>query len=405
MRLAERLQSVATDAKRIKEALTFHDPRQDNFDASYAGMSRSDRMVSRSNDPRWLSMVAECAELIRDVQTGRKPDWHLREAMTTSDFPNLFGDLLYRQLLGNYVPYPVSYPKYFRVVDVADFRKLHLYAIDGGQAVMKQSIKERAPYPEIVFKETAYSLQVAKYGRRYGISFEMVINDDLNAFGQRPALMATGARRSEEYLATTMIADVNGPHASFFTAGNKNIVTANPALSIAGLQTAYAVLAAQVDADSEPIVINAVTLVVPPALMISAENILNAMEIWAVEAGGTANQQLHFANWMKSRVTLAINPYIPIVTTAASKGNTSWYLFADPDDATQRPAMAFGFLRGRRQPQLFVKDPNQMQLGGGPSDPLEGDFESDSIDYKLRHIFGATQVDPKMAVASNGSGS
>ena len=38
-------------------------------------------------------------------------------------------------------------------------------------------------------------------------------------------------------------------------------------------------------------------------------------------------------------------------------------------------------------------------------DPTEGDFESDSIDYKLRHIIGASQGDPKMAVSSDGSGS
>lgn len=402
MRFAERLQNVAADARRIREAMTFHDPRSQNFDAREGGMSRADRLISRRTDAQWQGMVLECAELILDVQRGRRPVWHLQEAMTTSDFPNLFGDLLYRQLLGNYVPYPVSYPKYCRIVDVNDFRKMHLYAIDGGQATMKTPIKERAPYPEIKFTETPYTLQVAKYGRRYSITFEMVINDDLNAFSQRPALMATGARRSEEYLATTMIADAAGPHASFYTSGNKNIVTGNPALSVAGLQTAYAVLAAQLDAEGEPIVINAVTLVVPPSLQITAENILSAMEIWSVEAGGTANQQLHFANWMKGKVTLAVNPYLPIVTTTGTVGSTEWFLFADPTDATQRPAVAFGFLRGRREPQLFVKDSDQMQLGGGPVDPLEGDFDSDSIDYKLRHIFGAVQVDPKMSVASKG---
>lgn len=402
MLLTERLRSVTNEAKAIRESMSFHDPKSQVIDGGF-GIEQGERSV-RGKGPRWDSRVLECAELIRDVLRGRRPAWHLREAMTTADFPNLFGDLLYRQLLGNYMPYPVSYPNYMRIVDVNDFRALHLYAIDGGQAVMTSPIKERAPYPEIKFTESPYSLRVAKYGRRYSITFEMVINDDLNAFAQRPQLMATGARRSEEYLATTLIFDAAGPHASFFTSGNANIVTGNPALSIAGLQTAYQVLAAQRDAEGEPIVINAVTLVVPPALQITAENILNAVQIRLAESGGTSNQLMYVNNWMKSKVTLAINPYIPVVTTTGTVGNTEWALVANPNDLNSRPAFVFGFLRGYREPQLFVKDPDQMRLGGGTADPLEGDFDTDSIDYKLRHFFGGTQVDPKMAVASKGTG-
>ncbi len=43
-----------------------------------------------------------------------------------------------------------------------------------------------------------------------------------------------------------------------------------------------------------------------------------------------------------------------------------------------------------------------MMLGGGASSPLEGNFDNDDINYKIRHIFGAAQVDPKMAIASFG---
>lgn len=402
MKLTERLKAVANDAKAIRESLTFHDPRNANFQAAHEGISRTDRAVAARNTAQWQSLVAECAELMHGVYSGRRPLYHLREAMTTSDFPLLFGDLLYRQMLGNYMPFPVSYPSYFRIHDLNDFRNLNMYTLDGGQAVMRTPLKQRAPYPEIAFAEGRYQLAVAKYGRRYGISWEMTINDDLNAFQSRPMLMATGARRSEEYLATTMIADAAGPHASFFTSGNANIVTSNPALSIAALQTAFTVLAAQRDADNEPIVIDGVVLVVPPALQITAENILNAIQIRIAESGGTANQLMYVNNWMKAKVTLAVNPYIPIVTTTGTVGNTSWYLFANPNDLSQRPAMNFGFLRGYRAPQLFVKDPDSRQLGGGDVNPLDGDFDTDGIDYKLRHVFGAAQCDPKMAVASKG---
>lgn len=389
--------NLSTFMKSVKEHMAVHDPRTLNTPEDYTAAEAGHSRIGRSG-PEWERRVAEAAELLANVKTGRWGTHRLKEAMTTSDFPLLFGDLLYRQMLGNYQPYPVTYPGYFRIVEVNDFRKINMYAIDGGTSRLT-AVGEKEPYPEIKFAETRYQLQVAKYGRRYGISWEMTINDDLNAFNDRPMMMAQGARRSEELLAAQQLVDANGPHASFFTSGNKNIVTSNPALSLAALQTAMGVLGNQVDADGEPIVINTVTLVVGnQSLYITAQNILNAVQLELLEAGGTSNQKIWAQNWMKGKFNIVVNPYIPLIATTKTN---SWFLVADPNDVTTRPAFAFGFLRGYRQPSIFVKSPNAMSISGGDVSPASGDFDTDSIDYKLRHVFGATQVDPKMAVASS----
>jgi hypothetical protein len=415
MKLTDRLQAIAAEAKQIRESMSLHVPGP-GFDPAFQ-MNGRERLLGRHSSSEWMAREATCAALIASVKRGDRPAWHLQEAMSTSDFPLLFGDLLYRQLLGNYVPYPVTYPGYFRIVECVDFRHLNLYTIDGGQSLFTNAqgefgpLREYEPYPEIKFQEGRYQIQVAKYGRRYGISFEMIINDDLNAFAQRPAMMATGARRSEEYLATTMMCDANGPHASYFTAGNANIVTDNPPLSIPALQTAYAVLAAQKDKDSQPIVITGAHLVVCPGDEIMARNIMNATELFIGQSqtGETvvtsSTQVMRTGNWMRARVSLHVNPYIPYVASAATTaGYKPWFLIAEPNDMTQRPAFVFGFLRGRRNPQLFIQDSDQIMLGGGAASPMEGNFDNDAINYKLRHIFGAVQADPKMAVASSGAG-
>lgn len=413
MNFIEKMRDVGSSIRDLKESLTIHDPRRNSPDDinSFTADLQGERRIKPVNlkggriDPR----VYEAAKLMRDVYTGRKPMYLLKEAMTTADFPNLFGDVLYRQLLGNYTPYPVTYPGYFRIVKAPDFRTLHMYALDGGQSLMTTSLKEREPYPEVSFTETAYTAAVAKYGRRYGITFEMLKNDDLNAFQQRPALMAVGARRSEEYLATTMFVDANGPHASFFTAGNNNIIPSNPILSIQGLQAGMKRLAAQKDADGQPIVITAFALVVTPALKITAENIMNATQIRVNDntsgpGGGTAGQFIYTENWMKGYTQLYVNPYIPYIASSAN-ADTSWFLIANPNDLGTRPAFVFIKLNGYEDPQLFLKSPNSQLIGGGMVGALEGDFDSDAIDYKLRTFFGAAQIDPKMAVSSNGSGS
>lgn len=399
MKLTDRLKMVAQEAAVIRKGLTIHNPHDPAFSADFAreGQERALGATAREAGMR------ECARLFADVYEGRRPTWHLQEAMTTSDFPLLFGDLLYRQLLGNYTPWPVTYPGYFRIMDLNDFRNMNLYTIDGGQGILPP-VAQSAPYPEVKFVEGRYQISVAKYGQRYGITFEMVINDDLNAFQQRPLMMATACRRSEEYLATQQMCDVNGPHAAFFTAGNKNIITSNPALSLPALQTAFKVIAAQKDKDGQPIMLDMVNLVVTPNDEVTARNILGASQLRINDAtgGASAGQFMYVNNWMNARVTLHVNPYIPIIASAATAN--PWFLISNAKDMTQRPAFMFGFMRGRRNPQLMMKDPNQQALGGGDMDIREGNFDNDTIDYKVRHIFGAAQGDPIMAASSNGTG-
>jgi len=137
--------------------------------------------------------------------------------------------------------------------------------------------------------------------------------------------------------------------------------------------------------------------------MVTAENILNATEIWMNAADTTLNQSVHTVNWMKQRVHLNVNYYIPIIATAGTAGSKSWFLFANPNQ--QRPAIEMGFLRGHPEPEVFMKEPNAIRVGGGGVvNPLDGDFDTDSLRYKVRHVFGGTREDYRMTVASNGSG-
>ena len=395
MGFREHMRGVMAEARSVRDSLTF------GQEGDSVGPEKGYKLI-RERGQRWNEMVVEMGGLMADVMEGKRPDWHLKEAMTTSDFPLLFGDLLYRQLQGNYRAFPSTISKWCSTRTVRDFRAVNLYTIDGGNGLLDQ-VAQRAPYPETTFTEGKKAIQVYKYGRRYSITFEMLINDDLQAFNDRPRFMAQAVRNSEEYAGTQMIADVNGPHASFFTAGNANIVTGNPALSIVGLQTAYKVLSAMTDSEGMPISVNGVILMVVPSLEITAMNIMNAvnLDIRGESGGGTSEQFLNVQNWMRGRVQLVVNHFLPIVSTSETTDN--WFLIASPGES--RPAFHFARLRGHESPELYVKDSNQLSLGGGMVDPAQGSFENDDIDYKLRAFFGTLQGDPKMAVASNGSGS
>jgi hypothetical protein len=354
------------------------------------------------NDPTYKRSLLEAASLYEGVLNGRTPTYRLQEAMTTSDFQYLFADIIDRQMLAAYQHRPVMWDGFARRARVRDFRSVNRFTLDGGQAVLTE-VKQAEEYPAAAVTDGKYTYGVKKYGRRLPFTWEDFVNDDLDALSQLPQRLADASVFSLERFVTDLFAGSTGPDGTFYSSGNKNIVTANPALSVAGLTTAFNVLAAQVDTDGNPIYIDGVTLVVPPALEIIALNIINATEILAADGGGagTGNNQLRVTNWMRNRVTLQVDPWLPIIST--TNGNTSWYLFADPN--VGRPAMEVGFLTGHETPELFMKSPNAVRVGGGAIDPMDGDFDTDSIDHKVRFVFGGTLMDPKSSVGSNGTGS
>ncbi|KAA3645330.1 MAG: hypothetical protein DWQ07_12745 [Chloroflexi bacterium] len=356
----------------------------------------------RARNPQYMAKLAETARFMADLYTGKRPAHHLQEALTTDDFPILFGDVLDRQLLANYREAPYSWNTIVRRRRVRDFRTVKRFFVDGGDGTLPE-VGRQEEYPETKLDDGKYEYSVTKRGRRMPFAWETMVNDDLDALNDVPERFGKAARRSEEKEVTELFIDANGPHASFFTGGNNNLIPSNPVLSTNALQTGLITLAAQKDAGGEPIVIEAVTLWVPPALEITAMNIVNALQLELNEAGGSTNTKLITANWVKNRVKVSVGHYIPIVAATAN-GATTWMLFADPENSG-RPAGEIGFLRGHEEPEIFLKAPNAMRVGsGGQVDPMAGDFDTDSINYKVRHVMGSTRMDPKMAVASNGSG-
>lgn len=354
----------------------------------------------RRDDPRYQRSLSEAVNLYKGVISGRTPLHRLQEAMSTSDFPLLFGDIIDRQTLGSYLEWPTVWQRIAKRETVRDFRSVSRFFTDGAEAVLDE-VPQGKEYPEAAISEGRYQYAVKKYGRRIPFLWEVFVNDDLDSLRDTPQRLAKAARVSEERFATDLYASATGPDGTFFAAGNTNIITANPVLSVASLQTGLTILSKQKDPDGNPIMYGQLRLVVPPALQVVAKNILNATEIrQAIGSGAASVDQITATNWMNGEFDLVVNPYLPIIST--TNGDTSWYLFAEP--TVGRPAVAVGFLRGHESPELFVKSPNAMRVGGGPVAAEDGDFDTDGINYKVRHVFGGTLMDPKSAVASNGTG-
>lgn len=380
-------------------------------DRLFGGEGR--RATALRNRPDYDQALNEALGLVERALSGnRRAIADFEEAMGTSDFPLLFGDILDRGLVGAYREYPSEIERICRVTTVRDFRQVSRHAVDGAEGELS-SVPQGTEYPEAGLSEARDTYQVGKFGRRLPLLWEALINDDLDAFRTMPDRLGRAARRTDQRFVTGLYADANGPHASLYTSSHANIINTtngasatNPALSISGLQDGMIVLASQVDEDGEPIYFEAVHLVVPPALEITARNILNATELRLNTAGGATNQQVITANWMRDRVQLIVDPYLPLVITSGTRGNTSWFLFGSP--MSGRAALEFARLRGHEDPEIWVKAPNAMRAGGGMVGPDQGDFETDSIQYRVRKVHGGTRLTEtggaRCTVASNGTG-
>ena len=347
-------------------------------------------------------------EILNEAADGsNKAMYLLKEAMVTADFPYLMGDVLDRSMMAQWSTTIPPWQQYIKTGTVRDFRAAKWLGIEGMGAVL-DAVGERAEYPERgPSEETPITRQVAKYGGRFGISWESVINDDLGALRDLPQRLVVAARRTEALAASHMYVGTAsaGFNATMYNDTFDNIVnvhagaTANPALSLSGVAQAFLVLSNHKDIDGFPIIMDAVTLVVPPPLEVTANNIINSTEIMVATGGGAYNaaDQLRVNNWMRNRLTVVVDPYISMCAT--SNAATCWFLFAST--GATRPAIQMDYLAGHESPELFVRTPNSSRVGGGS---VAESFETDSQEYKIRHVFGLTQVAPYATVASNGSG-
>jgi hypothetical protein len=315
--------------------------------------------------------------------------------LTTSDFPYLFGDVLDRQVLASYKAVDPVWKAFVRMGTVPRIYPQvggYRFAITGGDQHL-ELVAEKGEYLTSERDETRYSCYVRKYGRQFDISWEALINDDIGALKDTPVRFARAAVRTEHRLVTgTYAHDVGANHTAnlYSTAGAGEINCVATLLSILGLEAGLQFMAGVVDANGEPIMNRAAILAVPPALEMSARQILtSAVKMWAEGTGATPTPWPMTNVLPQMGLTLVVDPYLPVMDTSTT-GSTGWYLFAAPTDIA---AMECDYLAGHERPEICMKASDKVSLGGGEVGPMTGDFGTDNVFYRVRDIFGCNKLD------------
>lgn len=367
-------------------------------DSDFAGTISPRRLkIGESLSTRAITMLSEA------FQNHWGADVKLAEAFSTSDFKLAASAELDKEMLKQYDELPSTWDQYTDTTTVRDFRPKRLQSRWRNNVGMER-VPELTEYPADDRRGAAeYAIQVAKYGRRFAISWEAWLNNEaIGEIEDLPGELARQARETEMIAAASNLLLVDpttntasNVNTNFFKAGNGNAPTALP-LTDVNLLAVLDSMAVKNDPNSgKKIASPPLVVVVPKTLETTIQRIKAVREVKTTTSGREVTEDNLLAN-----VDYVVDPMLDYLNKHA-KAATTWFVVPKPKSS--RPALWVAKLAGHEQPDLRVKADTGQRVGGGDISFTEGSFEIDDIQYRGRHIVGNQQGDALFTYVSLGS--
>ena len=294
----------------------------------------------------------------------------------TGSFSNLLLDAANKTLLAAYEEAPVSYQSWVRTAPaVADFKAIN--RIRFSEAPDLEVVPEARPYKEGAMTDAKESYKVEKYGAIFTVSWETVVNDDLDAISRIPAMHGNAARRKVNKVCYNVLTSnpTMGDGYSLFSASHasgSNYANASAAPSVSTLNTAFAAMMKQTGLSTDAI-INVVPrfLICPVAVSATALQLVGSIADPAA-GGSTATGNSNTLNIYGPNGSRPLQVIVEPVLDAYS--TSAWFLAADYASVD---TVEVSFLQGEESPVL----------------ENEWDFNTDTYKYKVRQTFGVAPID------------
>lgn len=309
--------------------------------------------------------AADCLREAGMRTTGLSADARVTRAQhSTSDYPLVLGDAFNRTFRRAYERAPEGARVLARQTSHQDFREKRAIMLGEGPDLAK--VPEGAEYTHGTIAEGGASYALETYGRIFGVTRQVQVNDDLGAFFRVPAHMGQAARAFEAAQIVKLIEDnpamsdgtpvFHADHANLGTGGTINVTTLTEARLLMRKQTGLS--GALIDMVPR-------FVLVPPELETTAEQALS--EIQATK-------------------TDDVNPFaaLQVVVEPRLSDSGAWYVVADPARAD---GIEYAYLEGAPGPQIETK----------------AGFEIDGMQIKVRLDFGCGWIDHRSWVKNPGA--
>ena len=301
------------------------------------------------------------AKLIMGARVGR------RSMHTSSDFPGILANVAEKTLRRGYDNARKVHGPLIRERNASNFKELTSNQL--GAASMVKEVAEGAEYTHGTIGEAKEVYRVKKYGNIIPITWEMVINDDLDALTRIPGKMGAQCARNENIVFWSIFRDnpTMADGLPLFHADHGNIITGP--LDLVGLNAGMVAMGLQTDLDGETeLDIMPEFVMTPISLKTQADQLLVQTTVPTTDAD---------TNTFKGELT-------PISTQYLDKASTSeWYMAAG---SAAVDTIEVAYLGGNKEPVF---------------DYREG-FDVDGTEIKVRHVFGMKAIDWRGLVKSTG---
>jgi len=298
---------------------------------------------------------------------------------TTGSFANLMLDASNKTLLNAYEEAPYTWNLWARQgASVPDFKAIH--RVRFSESPNLEIVPERNDYPEKTMSDFRESYSVTKYGASFSVSWETIVNDDLDALSRIPALHGNAARREQNravYAVLTANAALSDGGALFNTTavttagGHANQSSSAGVIAAGTMNAAYVSMLTQRGLNTSVILnIQPRFLIVPAAISHTALQFANS--IADPGAGGSAAGNSNTLNIYGPQGMRNLQVIVEPQLDASSA--SIWYLAAD---SSQIDTVELTFLQGEESPVL----------------ESEWNIKNDTWLYKVRQTFAAKAID------------
>lgn len=300
------------------------------------------------------------AALVRAVSSKAEMSKHVSLSMATGDFPALLADSIGKSLRQAYGQYSATWPQWCKRTTASDFKPIKRAALSG--TPVPPRVAEGAEYEYVTVDDVQEVYTLAKYGQQLAVTWESMVNDDLDALNSIDQRFAASARMLEDDLAYSPItsnqvmAEDGKP---LFHADHGNLISSGSAISVSSLGKMRSLLARQTGPKGN-------VLNIRPAVL------LTPVEI------ATAAEQLVASTVDPSKANRTPNPFQSLDVVAeprlSQSSEKAWYLAAS---SAQFDTVEVCFLDDQPEPFIEQRD----------------SFDTDTIRYKFRHACAGRAID------------
>jgi len=298
----------------------------------------------------------------------------LRAAFSTFTLPGILSNVANKFLLESFNAVEASWREIAATRNVRDFKQVTSYRLTGGMEYEQVAPDGQLKHGAV--GEMAYTNQIDTYGKIFQLTRKDIINDDLNALASVPRRIGRGAALKLNDVFWKAFLN----NAAFFSAANKNFLAGvDTPISIEGMTKAFNLFNDQTDPDGYPLAVPPAILLVPNALVVLAQQLMQATEL----RDTTASQKYATSNPFTGKFGVVRSSYLSSVKYTGNS-TKAWYLLANPADL---PVIEVAFLNGQELPTVESTD---------------ADFDSLGIRFRGYHDFGVSLQEQRGGVRMKG---